>query len=113
MQTDVVRSASARTLARPEKGLILGWNDSDSIIVSELDNYVIKGSSITVVADESLKNGVKAAGKLQNQKFIFRSRHTTDRGLLDEIGGSDLDHATVLSAVSPPTPAAGVPAVIM
>src|SRR5258706_55838 len=100
IQTDVVRSASARTLARPEKGLILGWNDSASIIVSELDNYVIKGSSITVVADESLKNGVKAAGKLQNQKLIFRPGDTTDRALLDELDVSDFDHVIVLADVS-------------
>src|SRR5258706_13056157 len=99
MQTDVVRSASARTLARPEKGLILGWNDSDSIIVSELDNYVIKGSSITVVADESLKNGVKAAGKRQNQKLIFLPADTQTPPLLDEPDGSDFDQVIVLADV--------------
>src|SRR5258706_1830761 len=100
IQTDVVRSASARTLARPEKGLILGWNDSASIIVSELDNYVIKGSSITVVADESLKNGVKAAGKLQNQKLIFPPRDTTDPALFDELDVSGFDHVIVLADIN-------------
>ncbi len=99
IQTDVIRSASARTLARPEKGLVLGWNDSASIIVSELDNYVVKGSSITVVADEALKNSVQAAGKLKNQKLVFRPGDTTDRALLDELNISDFDHVIVLADV--------------
>ncbi len=100
IQTDVIRSASARTLARPEKGLILGWNDSASIIVSELDNYVIKGSSITVVADESLKSSVKATGTLKNQKLIFQPGDTTDRALLDKLNVADFDHVIVLADVS-------------
>lgn len=100
IMADVVRSASARTLAKPEKGLILGWNDSASIIVRELDNYVVKGSSITVVADESLEKNVKATGTLNNQKLIFRPGDTTDRVLLDELNISDYDHVIVLADVT-------------
>src|SRR5690606_25254508 len=36
---------------KPEKCLILGWNRSGVTIVRELDNYVPKGSQVTVVAD--------------------------------------------------------------
>jgi voltage-gated potassium channel Kch len=97
IQTDIIRSASARTLARPEKGLILGWNEAASIIVRELDNYVVKGSTISVVADQSLKDDVKATGQLQNQKLIFTPGDTSDRVLLDQLNIADFDHVIVLA----------------
>ena len=97
IQPDVIRSASARTLAKPEKGLILGWNESAPLIIGELDNYVIKGSSITVVADESLRDNVKSPRYLKNMKLNFHAGDTSDRLMLNELNVSDFDHVIVLA----------------
>ena len=83
----------------PEKGLLLGWNESAATIVTELDNYVAKGSSITVVADESFEEDIKAVGELQNQQISFRPGDTTDRDLLDELNVADFDHVIALADV--------------
>src|SRR5215208_3236052 len=46
-----IRSDRRALEPKPEKCLILGWNRSGTTIVHELDNYVAKGSQVTVVAD--------------------------------------------------------------
>ena len=47
----LIRSSVAPVKPQIEKCLILGWNRSGTTIVHELDNYVPKGSQVTVVAD--------------------------------------------------------------
>jgi voltage-gated potassium channel Kch len=99
IQNDALRTSTARAVAAPEKGLLLGWNETAATIVSELDNYVAKGSTITVVADESFEEAVKEIGELQNQKIAFRPGDTTDRSLLDELNIADYDHVIALADV--------------
>ena len=97
VQTSQIHSSSKREPAQPEKGLLIGWNSSAAVIVRELDNYVPKGSTVTVVADESYAAEIKACGKLQNQKLLFHGGDTTDRTLLDELNVADYDHVIVLA----------------
>jgi hypothetical protein len=85
--------------AQPEKCLILGWNRSGTTIVRELDNYVAKGSQVTVVADiYNIEKQIKAqGGKLKNQTLVVEEGETTDRDLLNKLGVEDYDHVIVLA----------------
>jgi voltage-gated potassium channel Kch len=82
----------------PEKCLILGWNRSGVTIVRELDNYVAKGSQVTVVADiYNIEKTIKAHTKLKNQKLVVEEGETTDRELLNSLNIQDYDHVIVLA----------------
>ncbi len=82
---------------KPEKALLLGWNDGGKTIVRELDHYVAKGSLVHIVADEPFEGDVKNLPKFANQKLTFQAGDTTDRDLLDHLGVMDYDHVIVLS----------------
>ena len=97
IQTSLIRSSSKREDAPAEKCLILGWNDSAATIVSELDNYVPKGSTVTVVADQSFENTVKQSINTGNQRLIFHSGDTSDRSLLNGLKIMEFDHVIVLA----------------
>src|SRR5687768_10506716 len=95
----VIRSNRSALEPQPEKCLILGWNRSGTTIVRELDNYVARGSQVTVVADiynvEKQING--QGGKLKNQTLVVEEGETTDRDLLNKLGVQDYDHVIVLA----------------
>jgi voltage-gated potassium channel Kch len=95
----VIRSDRRALEPQPEKCLILGWNRSGTTIVHELDNYVAKGSQVTVVADVyNIEKQVRAqGGRLKNQKLVVQEGETTDRDLLDQLGIQDYDHVIVLA----------------
>ena len=95
----VIRSNATPIQAKPEKCLILGWNRSGVTIVHELDNYVTKGSHVTVVADiyNIEKQIIAQGGKLINQKLVVQEGETTDRDLLDDLNIQDYDHVIVLA----------------
>src|SRR5512138_939511 len=83
---------------RPEKCLILGWNRCGTVIVRELDNYVPKGSQVTVVADiENIEKQIRQSVKLKNQSLVVEQGDTTDRDLLNRLGIADYDHVIVLA----------------
>ena len=94
-----IRSSGAPAKLNPEKCLILGWNRSGTTIVHELDNYVPKGSQVTVVADVyNIEKQIRAqGGKLVNQKLEVKEGETTDRDLLDSLHVQDYDHVIVLA----------------
>lgn len=100
VKTDAIRTAGRRATAQPEKVLILDWNTCAPTIIRELDSYVAKGSTVTVVADKEFQDEVEASSKLSNQKLIFRAGDTTDRALLDELQISEFDHVIVLADVN-------------
>ncbi len=95
----VIRSDERALKAQPEKCLILGWNRSGTTIVRELDNYVVKGSQVTVVADiYNIEKQIRAqGGRLKNQKLVVQEGETTDRDLLNELNVADYDHVIVLA----------------
>ncbi|MBI5945370.1 MAG: NAD-binding protein [Chloroflexi bacterium] len=84
---------------RPEKALILGWNRSGSTIIRELDNYVAKGSQVTVVSDifELEKQIRMDSGKLKNQKIVTQTGDIRDRSLLEKLEAAEYDHVIVLA----------------
>jgi voltage-gated potassium channel Kch len=95
----VIRSSRIPVKPRPEKCLILGWNRSGAIIVRELDNYVPKGSLVTIVADNyGIGAQLKTQGiQLKNQKLNVKEGETTDRSVLDGLKVEDYDHVIVLA----------------
>jgi len=94
-----IHSSHAPLRPQTEKCLILGWNRSGTTIVHELDNYVPKGSQVTVVADVYgiEKQIVAHGGKLKNQKLVVLEGETSDRSLLDTLKVQDYDHVIVLA----------------
>jgi voltage-gated potassium channel Kch len=83
---------------RIEKALILGWNRCGATIIRELDNYVLKGSQLMVVANSDVEKEFKDCNRdLVNQKAQFSSGDTTARRTLDDLSVGDFDHVIVLS----------------
>jgi voltage-gated potassium channel Kch len=95
----LIRSSRVAIKPKPEKCLILGWNRSGATIIRELDNYVPKGSQVTVVSDvDGLDHQIKLqSGKLKNQKVIVKEGEIADRELLESLGAADYDHVIVLA----------------
>jgi len=83
----------------PEKALLLGWNRSGATIIRELDNYVARGSQVTVVSDiYNLDKQIKlAGGRLKNQRVTVLEGDIRDRGLLETLNAPDYDHVIVLA----------------
>lgn len=71
--------------ASPKKILILGWNHRGSLIVKDLDNYMIKGSEIMIVAKtktiEETISGLQP--ELKNITIKFHHGDINDRSLLE------------------------------
>ncbi len=99
IKESLLRTDATPHKAAPEKCLILGWNRSGATIVRELDNYVSKGSQVTVVSDLfNLDKQIRQqAGKLVNQKVVIEEGDTTDRALLNQLKAPDYDHVIVLA----------------
>ncbi len=97
----VDESAIARASAeerRPERVLILGWNERGRTIVRELDNYVPEGSFLKVVADAPREEtGLDAvSGELQRLSLVFERGDTTDRQVLDRLELTSFQHIILL-----------------
>jgi voltage-gated potassium channel Kch len=89
---------AARKPPTPQRTLILGWNGRAASVINELDDYVVPGSSVIVVADwagaaEQIEE--ECAG-LENQTVEFRRGDTTSRRLLDGLEPHGFDHVIVL-----------------
>ncbi len=95
----LIHPSGKTTKPKPEKCLILGWNRSGVTIVRELDNYVPKGSQITIVADiYNIEKQIRAqGGRLKNQRLTVMEGETTDRDLLNKLNVQDYDHVIVLA----------------
>jgi voltage-gated potassium channel Kch len=88
-----------KSRSKPERALILGWNQSGAIIIRELDNYVAKGSQVTVVSDiEDLEHQLLLdTGKLVNQKITVQKGDIRSRELLEKLEAAEYDHVIVLA----------------
>ena len=78
---------------KPEKALILGQNENLPVILSELEQYVAKGSSVTLVSDQP-KMTLAPSEKL---KVAFVSGDPTSRAVLDKVKVQSFDHIVVLA----------------
>jgi voltage-gated potassium channel Kch len=95
----LIQSSGAVSQPKPEKALILGWNRSGATIIRELDNYVAKGSQVTIVSDiYDLEKQLRLeVGKLKNQKITVREGNIRDRALLESLEATEYDHVIVLA----------------
>jgi len=94
-----IRSGRRARKVAPEKCLMLGWNRTGATIICELDNYVSKGSQITIFSDshDITKQIHDQCGRLANQKVNVLVGETTDRDLLETLNIPDYDHVIVLA----------------
>ena len=99
LDESLIQHSASASKPKPERGLILGWNRSGSIIVRELDSYVAKGSELLIVSDVyDLELQIQRhVGKLKNLKLKVMKGDIRDRALLDELGVTEYDHVIVLA----------------
>jgi hypothetical protein len=99
LDESLIQPSGSASKPKPEKALILGWNRSGSTIIRELDNYVAKGSQVTIVSNiYGLEDQLRAeVGKLKNQKVVVKEGDIRDRELLESLEASEYDHVIVLA----------------
>lgn len=99
VEENLILSSGKASKPKPERGLILGWNRSGTTIVRELDNYVAKGSQLTIVSQVyDLENQLKReVGRLNNQKLNIIEGDIRDRELLEKLQVTEYDHVIVLA----------------
>jgi ion channel POLLUX/CASTOR len=97
VQSELIKSIKS-SAASAEKTLLMGWNWKAPTIIRELDNYVPKGSTITVVATgESIEEKLKGlSAELSNQKLTFRDGDITDRRTLESLKLESFSHIILL-----------------
>jgi ion channel POLLUX/CASTOR len=81
---------------KPERTLILGWNERAPMMIAHLDRYVSPGSEVTVVTPEGA--GLPTTfDELEHQAVNVRTGNTSDRRTLDTLEVPAYDHVIVLS----------------
>ena len=82
-----------------ETTLILGWNDKGKKIIEELDHYVVKGSSVSILGEiDEIKDSLTLLSEeLQNITLYFQHGNINDRNTLDELRIDSFNHIIVLS----------------
>lgn len=106
-QPDIDEAAIRQTVARPqlpEHTLVLGWNERIRTVISELDQYVAPGSSLTVVttvleAEETLD---QIRPSLAHQTVKLSEGDATDRRVLEALEPGGYDHIITLSSSGAP-----------
>jgi hypothetical protein len=88
------------TLKNQDKVLILGFNENAQTIVIELDNYVQKGSLVTLSAEfKGSKSAFedKCSKNLKNIKLECVEADINDRAVLDSLAEKNYSHIVILS----------------
>jgi ion channel POLLUX/CASTOR len=90
--------------AKPERTLILGWNQRGDTIVRELDNYVAAGSELIVInpTDAPREELLKLASAQKRQKIRFAKGDIATRATLSAIKPENFDHIILLTDQSLP-----------
>lgn len=86
-------------IRKPRKMMILGWNAQGSTIVREMDNYVVEGSELCIVANEveSIQAEIALLDDLTHMNVVTKVGDITDRKLLNELDLEDYNNVMVLS----------------
>jgi voltage-gated potassium channel Kch len=86
------------TAKRPERTLLIGWNERGATIINELDQYVAPGSELHLVSEtDGLPEKVEGdCADLKNQKVSCRTADTTDRRVLDSLNVHTFDQVIIL-----------------
>jgi Trk K+ transport system NAD-binding subunit len=82
----------------PQRTLILGWNKRAAAVINELDDYVVPGSTVKVVAvwDEAKTVIERECAALNNLTVEFQHGDTTSRRMLESLEPHTYDHVIVL-----------------
>src|SRR3954469_8410889 len=82
----------------PQRALLLGWNKRAAAVINELDDYVVPGSSVKVVASWDGAAAVieRECAELGNLPVQFQHGDPTSRRVLDALEPSGYDHVIVL-----------------
>lgn len=85
--------------ALPERTLILGWNSQGATIVVELDQYVARGSEITIVTSNASVGAdiSQIQSRLENQSITFHTGDTASRAVLNSLNVEAYKHIIVLA----------------
>jgi ion channel POLLUX/CASTOR len=97
IQHDAI-TVNGRAPEPPQRVLVLGWNARSPIVLRELDEYLVAGSTVTVVAQH---DGAAAAieaerGGLENLTVDLRPGNTTERRTLDSLDLASYDNVIVM-----------------
>jgi hypothetical protein len=97
IDTAAIQTAPA-TEKKPERTLLLGWNQRGAMIINELDKYVAPGSELVLVATgEDVEEQIaQECTSIANQKITLRDADTTDRRILDGLGVPAFDQIIIL-----------------
>jgi ion channel POLLUX/CASTOR len=90
--------ARPREEPRPQRTLLLGWNKRAASVINELDDYVVAGSTMKVVASWDAAASVieRECTELRNMTVEFQHGDTTQRHVLDALEPQSYDHVIVL-----------------
>lgn len=98
VEEEAIIKASVAEPDRPEKTLILGWNDNAHLIIQEIDNYVSQASILTVVSDCVEDEDFQTAlSQVVNQTIELLKGDPKDRSILDDLMVKNYDHVIILS----------------
>jgi voltage-gated potassium channel Kch len=97
IDTAAIQTA-APTARRPERTLLLGWNEQGVTIITELDRYVAPGSELVLVAsiDGLGERLAQDCADLESQKLTVRVADTTDRRVLNALDVPSFDQVIIL-----------------
>jgi voltage-gated potassium channel Kch len=91
-------SSAVIAKAAPERTLVLGYNSSIHMIAKELAEYVVPGSTVTVLADSALLvNGTPSFDSYDNLTITFQNGDSTARATLEQLDVPSFDHVIVLA----------------
>ncbi len=72
------------TKAKPERNVILGWNEKGISIIKKLDEYVQPDSDLKVVCDDDILEKIeKIKTEVKNQNISYSQGDITKRNVLD------------------------------
>ncbi|MGH8030191.1 MAG: CASTOR/POLLUX-related putative ion channel, partial [Arenimonas sp.] len=91
--------SGSKVEARPERTLILGFNEKTLAVIRELDNYVAPGSEVIVIcrrdgAHEQLK---ALAPKLERQRLRAADGDLASKSILEAVKVTGFDHIILMS----------------
>lgn len=94
-------SNGAGSSAGVESTLILGWNPKAIRIIEELENYVLPGSKVQILAEEAgLEEAILSLNsKLNNIKIELTQGDINDRSTLEALQVETFDHIILLSYI--------------
>ena len=86
-------SSAEKPKVTPERTLVLGYNSGLHVMLAELDQYVAKGSTATVVAEFEVPD----LGEYSNLTVTVQRADTTRRDVLEALSLGDFQHIMVLA----------------